>query len=320
MMKQVSFPFIGVFYVCLCAGLLSKTTVFAQTLPKVAFGEIKRYADFPSKFVAPRHIDVWTPENYNPQKKYAVLYMHDGQMLFDGETTWNGQEWGLDETVNKLISLNKIQECIIVGIWNTGKTRHIEYFPQKPFERLPQTFRDSIMHNLKRDENTPLFAGKVQSDNYLKFLVEELKPFIDSTYATLSNPTHTYIMGSSMGGLISMYAFCEYPNIFGKAACLSTHWIGVFSADNNPIPAAFEAYLNEKLPQPQENRKIYFDYGTETLDALYEPFQKNIDSLMKSKGYKRNKTWLTKKFKGADHSEQAWRDRLHIPLIFLMGK
>ncbi|MEO0625387.1 MAG: alpha/beta hydrolase-fold protein, partial [Bacteroidota bacterium] len=127
----------------------------------------------------------------------------------------------------------------------------------------------------------------------------------------------TFIAGSSMGGLISMYAICEYPEVFSRAACLSTHWIGTFDTLNNPIPDAFANYLTDNLPSP-ENHKIYFDFGTETLDAFYEPYQIIADSIMVSRGYD-EQNWTTQKFEGENHSERAWHKRLHIPVSFLAG-
>jgi hypothetical protein len=159
----------------------------------------------------------------------------------------------------------------------------------------------------------------VQSDNYLKFIVSELKPFVDSNYSTNKIAKYTFIAGSSMGGLISIYALCEYPKVFGGAACLSTHWPGIFNADN-PFPKAMQTYLKANLPVAK-NHKIYFDYGTETLDAMYEPFQLQVDSIMNSKGYSfNNNDWKTQKFEGENHSEIAWRKRLYIPILFLFKK
>jgi predicted alpha/beta superfamily hydrolase len=159
----------------------------------------------------------------------------------------------------------------------------------------------------------------VQSDNYLKFLVKELKPFIDKKYATNETSAATFIAGSSMGGLISVYALCEYPKVFGGAACLSTHWTGIFKADN-PFPKAMQVYLKMYLPEAK-NHKIYFDYGTETLDAMYEPFQLQVDSIMMSKTYSiKNNDWKTQKFEGENHSELAWSKRVKIPLEFLLRK
>jgi predicted alpha/beta superfamily hydrolase len=285
--------------------------------PTLTSGSINRFEDFGSKFVKPRNVDVWLPDDYIATKKYAVLYLHDGQMLFDSTTTWNKQEWGVDETVGYLLKTKKIRECIVVGIWNTN-IRHSEYFPQKPFESLSKNYRDSLLSFAKRNPTTSLFSAPVQSDQYLKFLVTELKPFIDSAFSTKPDQKNTFIGGSSMGGLISIYALCEYPGIFGGAACLSTHWPGIFTMENNPIPIAFQEYLKANLPNPKTH-KIYFDYGTETLDALYEPLQLKVDEVMKQKRYT-SKTWVTKKFTGADHSEKAWRERLEIPITFLLTK
>lgn len=288
--------------------------VFGQAIPKASNGAIVRHAMFPSSKVDARNIDVWLPASYDGKKKYPVLYMHDGQMLFDSTTTWNKQEWGVDETMHALTLLG-FKEMIVVGVWNSGSNRHIDYFPQKAFEILPQKTRDSL-YKAERNKGNPVFHGTVQSDKYLKFLVNELKPFIDSAYRTLSDMPNTFIAGASMGGLISMYAYCEYPNVFGGAACLSTHWPGIFQLENNPIPDAFISYLEKFLPKPS-NRKIYFDYGNATLDALYPPLQKQVDQVMIRKGYT-GKQWLTLAFPGEDHSEKAWNKRLHIPIQFLL--
>jgi enterochelin esterase-like enzyme len=284
---------------------------------KVSSGTVKHFEKFNSALIDARNVDVWLPENYNLKTKYAVLYMHDGQMLFDSTSTWNHQEWGVDETLTQLKEENKIKDLIVVGIWNNNKTRHSDYFPQKPFETLNQAQQDSI-YQLNRKENQSLFSAKIQSDNYLKFIVNELKPFIDISFSTNSNRKNTFIAGSSMGGLISMYAICEYPSVFGGAACLSTHWPGIMPSENNPIPAVFMAYLKANLPSPKKH-KIYFDHGTATLDAFYKPFQQQVDVMMKRKGFS-NKNWLTKEFIGDDHSEKSWKKRLNIPLAFLLVK
>ncbi|MES2278034.1 MAG: alpha/beta hydrolase-fold protein [Bacteroidota bacterium] len=287
----------------------------AQT-PKVSSGTIQHIQDFPSKFVPARNVDIWLPDGYDARKKYAVLYMHDGMALFDAAIMWNKQEWGVDETMDKLLAQNKIKDCIVVGIWNGNANRHREYLPQKPFESLPPQKQDSI-YKIKAGD-TKLFSGSIQSDNYLQFLVKELKPYIDSHYTTLSDQPNTFIAGSSMGGLISLYAICQYPKVFGGAACLSTHWTGTFTVDNNPIPAAVMAYLAKHLPSPRKH-KIYFDHGDQTLDALYAPYQQQADALMKTKGYTAQ-NWQSRVFPGADHSENSWAKRLDVPLLFLLGR
>ena len=284
-------------------------------VPKVSSGKIERFENFPSQYVDARNIDVWLPDGYSDKEKYAVLYMHDGQMLFDADITWNKQSWEVDETAGKLNAEGKIKKFIVVGIWNNGAKRHPEYFPQKPYESLTQIQRDTITAQLQK-------AGRVKeafhpySDLYLKFLVKEVKPFIDKTFSTKKDKSNTFIAGSSMGGLISMYGLCEYPNVFGGATCLSTHWPGTFSSENNPIPEAFKNYLQSKLKKIKKN-KIYFDYGNQTLDAMYPPLQQKVDEMMKANGLTEN-NWITKYFPGKDHSEKSWAERLHFPLEFLL--
>lgn len=288
-----------------------------ENFPKVVSGNLERIENFSSKYVTARNIDVWLPENYSTKTKYAVLYMHDGQMLYDPEMSWNKQAWNVDDVASELIKSEKTKPFIIVGIWNGGLTRHPDYFPQKPFENLAQKDRDTIVAQLQKAGRTKeIFQPK--SDNYLKFIVEELKPFIDKKYSVYKDKNNTFIAGSSMGGLISMYAICEYPKVFGGAACISTHWPGTFTLDNNPIPNAFLNYLKNNLPNPK-NHKIYFDTGDQTLDALYPEIQKKADEIMKEKGYN-SKNWKTGYFPGESHTETSWNKRLHIPLEFLLKK
>jgi predicted alpha/beta superfamily hydrolase len=288
------------------------STLVAQ----VSVGKIQRIENFGSQFVDPRNIDVWLPDDYSKKERYAVLYMHDGQMLFDSTTTWNHQEWGIDEIMNKLLKEKIIRNCIVVGIWNNGKYRHPEYFPQKALEYLTKQEKQDLLNYSTGDSKEPILQNGPISDNYLKFIVNELKPYIDQNFFTLTDRTNTFIAGSSMGGLISMYAICEYPDVFGGAACISTHWPGTFKAQNNPVPKAFLAYLADHLPSP-ENHKFYFDYGTKTLDAMYKTYQMKADEIMKKKGYT-NANWITREFPGEDHSERAWRKRIEIPLTFLL--
>lgn len=296
--------------------LLMGQLLLAQV--SVSSGRVQRFADFPSEFVAARNVDVWLPADYSPEKKYAVLYMHDGQMLFDSTTTWNHQEWGVDEKITALLAANNIQPCIVVGVWNGGAKRHQEYFPQKVYESFSTQTLQQIQSVQVGSTRSAVLKDTPLSDNYLKFLVREVKPMIDRTFSTLPDRAHTFIAGSSMGGLISMYGICEYPKVFGGAACLSTHWTGIFTEKNNPIPAGFADYMRTHLPSPKTH-KLYFDYGTATLDSLYKPFQQQIDAVMRQKGYT-DAQWITREFPGEDHSERAWRKRLHLPLEFLLKR
>ncbi len=255
-----------------------------------------------SKFVAPRRVDVWLPPGYdaNPGARYPVIYMHDGQNLFDPAVSFGGQAWEVDQALCRLIHAHRVPAAIIVGIWNTGPSRFLEYMPQKVVTA------EVVAHYANGPK---VSAGDLASDAYLKYLVEELKPVIDRTYRTEPDRVHTSIMGSSMGGLISAYAMAEYPGVFGGAGCLSTHW-----------PAGEGAlidWLAKHSPDPATHR-FYFDHGDQGLDAQYAPYQQRMDAVLKAAGFTAGRNSLSKFYPGADHSEKSWRERAEVPLEFLL--
>jgi enterochelin esterase-like enzyme len=285
----------------------------AQDLPALAYGSIERIENFNTELVEPRNIDIWLPENFDKKKSYSVVYMHDGQMLFDASKTWNKTSWDADDTFGKLLKEGKIRDCFIVGIWNVPEKRYADYFPQKIIDSITEPTRFKI---LKRQIN-----AKPSADNYLKFIVTELKPFIDKNYPTKPDAENTFMIGSSMGGLISIYGLCEYPNTFGGVACLSIHSpLASFELiDENTdieVSSKFRDYLKQNLPAANI-KKIYFDYGNLTGDSLYEPYQSKIDQIMVNKGYNNN-FWRTLFFDGESHTEISWAKRLSTPVLFLL--
>jgi enterochelin esterase-like enzyme len=297
----------------LVAGLCVVSPVLAaEPLPTVASGRIERL-QMASLHVAPRTVDVWLPDGYPDAAPYAVLYLHDGQMLFDAAHTWNGQEWQVDETASTLIAAGAVRPFIVVGIFNAGERRHAEYFPQRAFDALPLSIRD-MAHAQAREKGQP---APVLSDAYLRFVVEELKPAIDARFAVSPQAADTFVGGSSMGGLISMYAVSEYPQVFGGCACLSTHWPGVDPSPDSPVAAALLGYVAEHFP-PAGAHRVWFDHGTATLDAHYSDPQIKVDALLRAKGYT-EADWQTRVFEAAEHNETAWAERLHLPLRFLFG-
>lgn len=279
--------------------------------PVVSCGQLVRYHDFPSNHIQPRTVSVWLPDGYTLGDSCCVMYMHDGKMLFDAATTWNGQEWRVDETFSRMIQADSILPCIVVAIDNTS-LRMTEYYPTKTWLYVAP------------EESAKYDRENILGDNYLRFIVEELKPFIDKQYQPLTDPCHTFIMGSSMGGLISLYAICEYPQVFGGAACLSTH----LSMRHLPFAdpnvwgkprtwfEGFSRYLHENLPEPN-SCLIYMDHGTRSIDADYGPFQDHIDSLFHELGWN-DQHFLSLVFPGNSHKEDHWASRLPYPLHFLL--
>jgi len=275
----------------------------------VSSGKVVRHAQFPSQFVTPRNVDVWLPAGYSAQQEYAVIYMHDGQMLFDSTNTWNKQEWKVDEVLSKLMHTGEIRNTIVVGIWNVPDQRHREYFPEDVVPKLSVTDRDTMYTLLWRSDDA-------EANDYLSFITRELKPFIDANYSTYGDRKNTFIGGSSMGGLISLYAICKYPGIFGGAICMSTHWPGALQFEATAMPEELIRWYRKHLPDPQTHR-IYFDHGTTTIDQYYGPYQQMMDRAMQKKGYDTS-NWKTEVFEAAPHTEVAWSERLHIPMTFLL--
>lgn len=276
---------------------------YAVQAPRItATGTVQGWQDMPSKHVAARTVDVWLPPSYgsDPSRRYPVLYMHDGQNLFDPSLSYTGVDWDVDGTMTRLIQEGAVREAIVVGIWNTP-LRFPEYMPRKPMETATPAQLATL---------GGATAADARSDAYLRFLVEELKPHVDATYRTRPGRDDTFVMGSSMGGLISLYAIAEYPRVFGGVGAVSTHW-----------PAADGAvadWLATYLPRAGAHR-LYFDFGTAALDAQYPPYQARMDAALPALGYRAGGDWLTRRFEGAEHNEAAWKARLDVPLRFLLG-
>ena len=279
-----------------------------NTIPTVTHGTLERIPEFKSQFITPRDIAVWLPEGYQTGDSCDVLYMHDGNMLFDATTTWNRQEWRVDEVMDSLIQTGKIRPCIVVGIYNTDD-RLTEYFPEKTWQQVPEADRKKAK------------LDKLTGDAYLKFIVEESKPFIDERYKPLTSREHTFMMGSSMGGLISLYALCEYPQVFGGVACLSSHLSMGHLPDGfkgNPWATGFREYVSQHLPEANSSL-IYMDHGTKDFDADYGKYQSLLDNVIMAKGWDQQH-YTSLVFDGHGHNETCWAKRLDQPLLFLFKK
>jgi hypothetical protein len=280
-------------------------------------GRIVTIADMTSAFVAPRTVTIWLPPGYDAgARRYPVLYMQDGQNLFDAKAANFGVEWGMDEAMARLAALGVGRPAIIVGLNSTAQ-RYREYMPKDVYDRLPPAYA-----TLVRDSH----GGAPLSDAYLRFIVEELKPRIDRDYRTLPGRADTAIMGSSMGGLISFYALGRYPQIFGQAAALSIHWplIGADAGGDVPAEAprivadAFAAWLRDSKVDPARNR-LYVDHGTATLDRYYPPFARAMDAVLAQRGWRAGRAFQSRIFTGTAHDERAWAERVDIPLLLLLA-
>ncbi|RVU43035.1 alpha/beta hydrolase [Rubrivivax rivuli] len=299
---------------------LAACSLQGDPLPRLSAGRIERLSALASRHVDARHVDVWLPEGYDGRTRHPVLYMHDGQAVFDGASSMAKVGWRMDRSASTWAVQHRSPAPMVVAVWNHPTQRHLEYFPQPMLDRLPRAARERIWEKLPLTMRP--FAGELvkegrsRSEAYLKFLAEELKPLVDARFATRPGRDDTLVMGSSMGGLISVHALLSYPQVFGAAASLSTHWIGLLER-NDDISDAALAWLRDALPRPADTLRLYLDRGTLDTDAQYAHAQGQVDALLRERGLAPPQV-VSRVFEGAGHNERDWAARVHVPLEFLL--
>lgn len=250
--------------------------------PKTTFGTIERIpAVYSPQLDNERDLLISLPAGYaTGETRYPVIYMHDGQNLFDPAMSFSGS-WNVDIAMAEL-SLGGL-EAIVVGIPNMGHRRLSEY---SPFDH-------------------PEF-GPGRGDLYLEFLIDTVKPLIDERYLTLPDREHTGIVGSSMGGLISLYAFFRHPDVFGFAGVLSPSlWV---------TEEATFAFIERA---PFSPGRLYLDVGTREGERHVLSAQRMRD-LLEAKGYRQGHDLLWVEDEIGHHHEAAWARRFQMALPFLV--
>jgi predicted alpha/beta superfamily hydrolase len=245
-----------------------------------------------------RDVLVWLPASHaTSEKRYPVLYMHDGQNVFDAKTSYAG-EWRADETMT-LLAAEGI-EAIIVGLPNAGKRRTIEYSP--------------YLFEMGREKTVG------QGDAYTRFIVETVKPLIDSSFRTRTEAAATGTVGSSMGGLIALYGILTRPDVFGLCGAFSTaYWFGD------------DALLDEIHQRANGAGRIYLDVGTREGDTIAKRriaasdfnvmYRDGVRALLQAlieRGYTLGRSLMYVEDEGALHNEEAWARRLPDALRFLL--
>ena len=245
-------------------------------------GTVKRLGKFSYEGILPREVVVWLPPDYDafPEKRFPVLYMHDGQNLFDPKTSFTGIDWQIDETADSLIRKGKMNSVIIVGINNTAD-RSVEYAPTK--------------------------KGKA----YMDFIVNKLKPFIDSTFRTKPEREFTATGGSSMGGLISFMLAWTRDDVFSKAICMSP----AFVYDGVDFVDYVKSYRGEK-----KDIQIYIDNGGVGLEEKLQPGITKMLVALDEQGFRSGLDLFYLKDSTAQHNEAAWAKRIKKPLLIFYGK
>lgn len=263
-------------------------------------GELIYWRDVESAFLEPtRHVSVWLPPGYGDDldQRYSVIYMTDGQNLFDPRIANTGTDWGVDEAMVAGMRRNLYEPAIIVASWST-ENRGAEYSPW---------------------QDGPLFA---------RFVKEELKPQIDRAFRTRPDRQNTFAMGSSMGGLMAMYLVREHGETFSACGCISTHlplservyaqYTRETTEGADPVP-----YFIRDLEAGQgipDGARLFFDWGTATLDAEYPAPHAKLEAALRSLDNADEFELLLREYPGAAHTEAAWRERVGDQLLWLLAK
>jgi len=246
-----------------------------------------RHQGFASRFLRnQRDLIVYLPPGYDaqPQRHFPVLYLHDGQNLFDGATSFiPGMDWQVGQTADRGIKGGRVEPLVIVGIYNAGTQRVNEYTPTR----------------------TPKLGGG-RANRYAKFLLEEVRPFMKRHYRVRDIPQSTGIGGSSLGGLVSLYVGLRHPEVFGKIAALSPSvwW-------NERVILRFAATAPAR-PLP----RIWLDIGTREGPRIVEDVERFRDILL-AKGWQPELDLHYERVEGAEHNEAAWAQRVGPFLQFL---
>lgn len=263
-------------------------------------GTLVYWQDVASEFLSEtRHVEVWLPPGYDedPERYYRVIYMHDGQNLFDPRIANTGIDWGVDEAMMRGVDAGLFEPAIVVGAWSSS---------------------------LRGPEYSPWHDGS----QYARFLIEELKPRVNAEFRTLKGAEDTFVMGSSMGGLLSFYLVKEHPDEFSACGCVSTHFpisaavaasfMGDKSGDADPTPYVVQDIA--KGDTVSQGARFFFDYGTETLDAEYGPTHEIVRDWLEAQGRIEGTDFRIQEYEGAAHNEAAWRARLDDQLVWLLGE
>jgi predicted alpha/beta superfamily hydrolase len=266
--------------------------------PSTIVGDVRVHKGFAGRNLAPRNLWVYLPPGYDQEstRRYPVIYMQDGNNCFDAATSFNGQEWKVDEAFEEGIASGKLPAAIVVGIANTA-ARVDEY---------------TMVKALRGDRRTRI-GGK--ADLYASFLIDEVKPFIDSTYRTFVDASHTAVIGSSHGGLVSLYLGIRHPGVFGAVGAVSptlswgNHWLTNYVRRLHALPVGLRIWIDMGTAEDAVDRN-----GNGVSDLIDDV--REMRDLLLARGYDSARVELMLD-EGAVHNEAAWAKRLPQILEFI---
>ena len=262
-------------------------------------GTLVYWQDVASEYLSEtRHVEIWLPPGYNegPDRRYRVIYMSDGENLFDPRIANTGIDWGVDEAMMRGAEQDLFEPAIVVATWSTAQ-RTKEY---SPWHDAPE---------------------------YARFLIEELMPRVNAEFRTLTDRDSTFVMGSSMGGLLSYYLVKSHPGVFAACGCVSTAFLvsekrlarfnGAEQSDFDATPYIIRDIENgDTVPS---GVRMFFDYGTEGLDAEYGPQHAAVRDWLLEQDFSEGEDFVVRVYEGANHNEASWRARLGDQLAWLLA-
>ncbi len=269
-----------------------------------------------------RKVRIYYPSDNKIDEKTTFIIMNDGEELFLEGDSWRGRTWRIDKSFDELNRTGINHNVVIVAIHSAKKykgrffddtRRYIELFPKEAIPYLEESRKKKIYSSLSKN-------------NYPKFLVEVVVPFLEKKFQVSLNKNNLGVIGSSMGGLSALNSIIEYPEIFGFAGCLSTHWVGIKPSEYLLLPfrkkidgdkdttQAIKKYVSANISKIK-NHKIYFDHGTVGLDYLYRKPQNDINQIFLENGM----TFESKVLKGHDHDPVDFGKRFLPSLSYLLN-
>ena len=278
-------------------------------------GRLLEYEKVAAAGLPDQRLTIWLPPGYDASdRRYPVLYMHDGHNLFELKNSNFNKIWAADQAMLAAVRTGTVEPHIIVGIWAPGADRYRQYLPRSAHDAATGALRAQM----DRSAN-----GEVVSDRYLAWIAGPLKSWVDASFRTRPGRDDTAIVGSSMGGLMSCYAFLERPQVFGRAGCVSSHWPAVdpraVEGESEAVKALWDGWFAARLGAPQ-GRRVWMDHGTATLDAFYAPYQQVVDARFAAAGWQKGRDWESRVYEGAEHEENAWATRLPEILGWLLRR
>lgn len=280
-------------------------------------GHLYVLRDFASRRLAARDLYVWRPDGADEDTPLPVLYMQDGQNLFDARLVPFGAAWEVDASLSRLIDTGQVAPTLVVGVACTTD-RFAEYAPALLLDELSHPARKAVLD---------AWPGAPKSAAYAQMLVEEIKPLIDATFPTQPARETTFIAGSSMGAVVASELLARHPDIFAGAAMLSAHFSLLPVTKTEPLPEGFSTDVAEAVGRFAErhmpragSHRLWLDRGTLSIDRFYPLAHAALVSALHALGYAEGKDLSVRTYDGAGHDEGAWRERLDEALAFLLAR